>query len=102
MSVEYYARLERGNAKGASDSVLEALASALQLDDAERAHLRYLIRTLSSTRSRRRPSSPRERSSVQQLLDAMAHATVGRNAQRGLGIYTGLTTWQRRELLTRA
>ena len=39
VSVEYYKRLERGNASGASDSVLEALADALRLDDAERAHL---------------------------------------------------------------
>lgn len=39
MSVEYYAELERGNLAGVSPSVLEALARALQLDDAERAHL---------------------------------------------------------------
>ncbi len=38
VSVDYYTRLERGNAAGVSDSVLEALARALQLDDAERAH----------------------------------------------------------------
>ena len=37
VSVEYYKRLERGNATGVSDTVLEALADALQLDDAERA-----------------------------------------------------------------
>src|SRR3981081_1028998 len=39
VSVDYYTRLERGNASGVSDTVLEALARALQLDDAERAHL---------------------------------------------------------------
>jgi transcriptional regulator with XRE-family HTH domain len=39
VSVPYYTRLERGDLAGASDSVLEALARALQLDDAERAHL---------------------------------------------------------------
>src|SRR5690349_24224161 len=39
VSVEYYKRLERGNLSGVSDLVLEALATALQLDDAERAHL---------------------------------------------------------------
>ena len=38
VSVEYYTRLERGNLQGASDSVLEAIAQALRLDDAERAH----------------------------------------------------------------
>jgi len=31
MSVDYYTRLERGNARGASDAVLDALARALQL-----------------------------------------------------------------------
>jgi transcriptional regulator with XRE-family HTH domain len=39
VSVEYYKRLKRGNASGASDGVLDALADALRLDDAERAHL---------------------------------------------------------------
>jgi transcriptional regulator with XRE-family HTH domain len=47
VSVEYYKRLERGNATGASDSVLEGLADALQLDDAERAHLFDLARAAS-------------------------------------------------------
>src|SRR5690349_24241838 len=39
VSVEYYTRLERGNLAGVSDSVLEALARALRLDDTERRHL---------------------------------------------------------------
>jgi transcriptional regulator with XRE-family HTH domain len=39
VSVDYYTRLERGNLSGVSETVLEALARALQLDDAERAHL---------------------------------------------------------------
>jgi Helix-turn-helix domain len=39
LSVDYYARLERGNLTGASESVLEAVARALLLDDAERQHL---------------------------------------------------------------
>ena len=42
VSVEYYAQLERGNLAGVSDSVLDALARALQLDEAERAHLAEL------------------------------------------------------------
>ncbi|RSM45844.1 XRE family transcriptional regulator [Amycolatopsis balhimycina DSM 5908] len=45
VSVEYYAKLERGNLAGASPAVLEAVARALQLDDAERAHLLHLART---------------------------------------------------------
>jgi transcriptional regulator with XRE-family HTH domain len=45
VSVEYYAKLERGNLAGASPAVLEAVARALRLDDAERAHLLHLAQT---------------------------------------------------------
>lgn len=45
VSTEYYARLERGNLRGASESVLESLAAALQLDEAERAHLLDLAKS---------------------------------------------------------
>ena len=45
MSTDYYTRLERGNLSGVSDSVLGALARALQLDEAERAHLFDLAAT---------------------------------------------------------
>ncbi|NHU47855.1 helix-turn-helix transcriptional regulator, partial [Rhodococcus sp. A14] len=44
VSVDYYVRMERGNLAGASDSVLDALVVALQLDDAERDHLFALAR----------------------------------------------------------
>jgi transcriptional regulator with XRE-family HTH domain len=77
VSVDYYTRLERGNLSGVSDSVLEALARALHLDDAERAHLLDLARTanatISSVRSRRRTSATM-RPGVQHLLDAMTLA----------------------------
>src|SRR5579872_4249831 len=49
MSVEYYTQLERGNLAGASAPVLEALARALHLDEAERAHLFDLAQASSST-----------------------------------------------------
>ena len=72
VSIEYYTRLERGNASGASDSVLEALAGVLQLDEAERAHLFDLARAARPAgRPRRRPPQQRVRPGVQQLLDAM-------------------------------
>jgi len=38
-SIEYYSKLERGSLTGVSAAVLDAIAGALQLDDAERAHL---------------------------------------------------------------
>jgi transcriptional regulator with XRE-family HTH domain len=60
VSVEYYAKLERGAIAGASSAVLDAIASALQLDDTERAHLLDLARTAdgipTSGRHRRRPT----------------------------------------------
>ena len=75
VSVEYYSRLERGDASGVSDSVLDAIAGALQLDDAERRHLMDLVRTAGATRSlRRRAPAARVRSTVQQVLDALTHA----------------------------
>jgi transcriptional regulator with XRE-family HTH domain len=76
VSVPYYTRLERGDLAGASDSVLEALARALQLDDAERAHLFDLARAAQPVGQppRRRPAKHRIRPSVQQVLDAMTGA----------------------------
>jgi transcriptional regulator with XRE-family HTH domain len=78
VSMDYYTRLERGNLKGVSESVLEALARALQLDDAERTHLFDLARTANPTATRRQrpaaPGQPRIRSGVQQVLDAMVGA----------------------------
>jgi transcriptional regulator with XRE-family HTH domain len=73
ISVEYYTRLERGHANGASEDVLEGIARALQLDEAERAHLFDLVRAASTALpSRRRPSQERVRPTVLRILDAMA------------------------------
>jgi hypothetical protein len=44
VSVDYYVRMERGSLAGASESVLDALANALKLDEAERTHLFALAR----------------------------------------------------------
>jgi transcriptional regulator with XRE-family HTH domain len=73
ISVKYYTRLERGNANGVSEDVLESVVRALQLDEAERAHLFDLVRAVSTSRPpRRRPSQERVRSTVQQILDSMS------------------------------
>ncbi len=75
ISVEYYTRLERGSLGGVSEGVLDALAGALQLDDAERSHLFDLARTANaSTTKRRRPAAQRIRPNVQRVLDAMVGA----------------------------
>jgi transcriptional regulator with XRE-family HTH domain len=82
VSVEYYRRLERGNAGGVSDSVLEALAFALQLDDAERAHLFDLARAANPGVPRRRRPVPRGlRPVVQQILDAIAAPALVRDTR---------------------
>jgi transcriptional regulator with XRE-family HTH domain len=49
MSTDYYTRLERGTLAGVSPSVLEGLARALQLDEAERAHLLNLAETANTS-----------------------------------------------------
>jgi transcriptional regulator with XRE-family HTH domain len=78
MSVEYYAKLERGNLAGVSPAVLEAVARALQLDDAERAHLLHLAQAAEGSdalaRPRRRATTTRQwvpHRSLQWTLDAI-------------------------------
>ena len=78
VSVPYYTRLERGDMSGVSQSVLEALARALELDDAERAHLFDLARAAQPTgaRPRRRQVKQRVRPEVQWTLDAITDAAA--------------------------
>jgi transcriptional regulator with XRE-family HTH domain len=73
VSIDYYVRLERGRAAGASDSVLEGIARALQLDEAERAHLFDLARAAAPAvpRAPRRPAPQQVRPSVRRILDSM-------------------------------
>jgi len=82
VSIAYYTKLERGDAAGVSDTVLDALARALQLDDAERAHLFDLARAQNTTvRSRRRRSPQRIRPGVQRLLDSIMAPAMVRNGR---------------------
>lgn len=78
VSIDYYTRLERGNLSGVSDSVLDALSQALQLNEAERAHLYDLARAANAKRgaasARRRPARRRVRAAVRHVLDAMVGA----------------------------
>lgn len=74
VSVDYYVRMERGNLSGASDSVLESLARALQLDDVEREYLFDLARQSPAPGPRARSTSPKLRPVVQQVLDALTDA----------------------------
>jgi transcriptional regulator with XRE-family HTH domain len=82
MSVEYYKRLERGNVSGASELVLEGLARALQLDDAERAHLVDLARAANPVVPKRsRPVKQKIRPVVQRILDQITAPATVRNAR---------------------
>jgi transcriptional regulator with XRE-family HTH domain len=86
VSIDYYMRMERGNLTGASEAVLDGIASALQLDEAERAHLFDLARAA-------QPAPPRQRRSktsgvtdvIQQILDAITDAPAWvRNARHDM------------------
>ena len=71
VSIEYYSKLERGSLAGVSASVLDAIARALQLDDAERAHLFHLAHAADGTSAIMRP---RRRAGE---LDASAQPAMG-------------------------
>ena len=72
VSVEYYSQLERGNLRGVSDSVLDALARALRLDEAERAYLIDLVRAAGpATRPRRERRAQQVRPSVVRVLNGL-------------------------------
>jgi transcriptional regulator with XRE-family HTH domain len=73
VSTDYYTRLEKGNITGVSEEVLSAVARALQLDEAERAHLFDLARAARPNRAPRRVR-PLVRPSVQRVIDSMTTA----------------------------
>jgi transcriptional regulator with XRE-family HTH domain len=86
VSIDYYVRMERGKLAGASEAVLDGIAAALQLDEAERAHLFDLARAA-------QPAPPRQRrqkasgvtDGIQQILDAITDAPAWvRNARHDM------------------
>jgi transcriptional regulator with XRE-family HTH domain len=76
VSVDYYAQLERGDLAGVSDEVLDALARALHLDEAETSHLFDLARAAHPrpVRRRRPAAASQIRPSLQRFLDAITDA----------------------------
>ena len=71
ISSQYYTRLERGHATGVSESVIDGIARALQLDEAEQTHLMDLIHAAGTSRAPRGPAPQQVRSTVQRVLDSM-------------------------------
>ena len=84
VGVDNYVRMERGNLRGVSEQVLDALARALQLDEAERAHLFDLARAANAgPAARRHTGAQRVRPSVKRILDLVgAPAWVPRSGHR--------------------
>nr|WP_218652766.1 helix-turn-helix transcriptional regulator [Paenarthrobacter nitroguajacolicus] len=88
MSVEYYVRLERGNASGISDGILDGISRALKLDDAEHAHLYDLVRAANrgARKPHRKPASHTHqiRAGTRQTLDAMTFPAIVQNGRMEL------------------
>lgn len=77
VSIEYYTQIERGHVAGVSDDVLQSIARALQLDEAEETHLFDLVRATTSRGDRSRSQRRWGRAipdGVQTLLDSMVSA----------------------------
>jgi transcriptional regulator with XRE-family HTH domain len=86
VSIDYYVRMERGNLTGASDAVLDGVANALQLDEAERAHLFDLARVAQPTPPQhRRTKASGVTDGIQQILDAITDTPAWiRNARHDM------------------
>ncbi|MGG5752796.1 helix-turn-helix domain-containing protein [Zafaria sp. Z1313] len=81
VSIDYYVRLERGNLGGVSEGVLDALAAALRLDEAERLHLFDLARAAAPSTRPRRPVQAKVRPGIQRVLDALTTPAYVRNGR---------------------
>jgi transcriptional regulator with XRE-family HTH domain len=81
ISVEYYTRLERGSVGSVSESVLDGVAHALQLDEAERDHLFRVAANLTSRKPSRAPGRKRVRPTIQRMLDLMPMPAYLRNGR---------------------
>lgn len=85
MSVDYYARMERGDLSGVSPEILDALARALQLDDAEAAHLQDLAHAAGPRGpgyKRPRPPKATIRPALQRLLDSIGAPAYIANSRK--------------------
>lgn len=86
VSVDYYARIERGQLGGVSTSVLDAIGDALKLNEAERTHLRDLAQAAGAPTRTLRTRAPREfavRPSVLALLAGMTSVPAYVRDERG-------------------
>lgn len=84
VSVDYYVRLERGSLGGASESVLDALARTLRLDEAERLYLHDLARSVAPSRRAPAPTATTVRPAILQVLDAITGPAWVRNGRHDI------------------
>ncbi|MGW1589579.1 helix-turn-helix domain-containing protein [Streptomyces sp. NPDC002386] len=70
VSVAYYTRLEQGNGRNVSAEVLDSIARALRLTDAEHAHLTHLAKPAAH---KKKPAARQQqvRAALRQLLDSL-------------------------------
>ncbi|WP_189220137.1 MULTISPECIES: helix-turn-helix transcriptional regulator [Streptomyces] len=83
VSSSYYTRLEQGQSVGASPEVLDALARALRLDEAERSHLHDLAGSVRRRPVVRRPPEEHADASMLDLLDAFGDVPALVSGRRG-------------------
>ena len=88
VSASYYSRLEQGQSSNASPEVLDAIARALQLDDAERHHLAELAAGTRRRTAARRPAPERVTPAVRQLMAALGDVPVV-----ALGRHSDVLAW---------
>jgi len=90
VSASYYSRLEQGQSSNASVEVLDAIAAALRLDEAERRHLHDLAAGTRRRRTGRRPAPERVTPAMRQLI-----AALGEVPMLVLGRCSDVLTWNR-------
>ncbi|MDT9698882.1 helix-turn-helix transcriptional regulator [Streptomyces sp. P17] len=72
VSVAYYTRLEQGNGRNVSAEVLDSIARALRLSDAEHAHLTHLAKPKQHKKKAGPARAQQVRPALRHLLDSMA------------------------------
>ncbi|MFD9196101.1 helix-turn-helix transcriptional regulator [Streptomyces phaeochromogenes] len=102
ISIDYYVRLERGKETRPSPSVLDALARALQLDDAEHQHLRDLAARAARYAPEPPPPGRTVRPHLKLVLETLRPSpayVISRSMDLlawnpgGLVLYAGLDDW---------
>ena len=73
LSVDYYSRLEQGRPVNTSVAVINSIARALRLTDAERDHFELLVRTSGGARVPAPPEQTRLRRDLARLVDTLDH-----------------------------